>query len=238
MSGYQILEKLRSVFMIKKPPLAIKIWKEEPPDIPKYEGNAFPGLCTQIGEVLKNGKTFYTVRDQCFCTGGNVATGLSSELTNQERNEMIETHFDMSRSYQSIETAIEYEKFLEQVKLPVPENNAAIQLGLLENISDPDLILIFCTPGTADIINRTYCYTTGEFIKGFGGNGGCPFLIQYPYATGTPSFSYSDVAWRKYVGLDEEELTMSFPYPCLEKIIENLSFVAEQYRKYGVFDES
>ena len=43
MSGYQILEKLRSVFMIKKPPLAIKIWKEEPPDIPKYEGNAFPG---------------------------------------------------------------------------------------------------------------------------------------------------------------------------------------------------
>ena len=65
-----------------------------------------------------------------------------------------------------------------------------------------------------------------------------PFFDTVPLATGTPSFSYSDVAWRKYVGLDEEELTMSFPYSCLEKIIENLSFVAEQYRKYGVFDES
>jgi len=65
----------------------------------------------------------------------------------------------------------------------VKEKNAAVQVALLRDIDEPDLVLIFCTPGAADILNRTYCYVTGAPVQGFGGNGGCPFLLQYPFVT-------------------------------------------------------
>ncbi len=113
------------------------------------------------------------------------------------------------------------------------ESNEAVQLGLFKDIADPDLVLIFCNPGTADILNRAYTYVSGEPVSGFGGNGACPFAIQYPYVTKKPSFTYSDVSWRKYVGMTDDELTMSFPFQSLVQFIEYLPAVAEEYRHYG-----
>jgi uncharacterized protein (DUF169 family) len=73
----------------------------------------------------------------------------------------------------------------------------------------------------------------GEPVIGFAGNGGCQFAIQYPYATKKPSFTHSDITWRKFVGLSDDELTITFPYPCLTRFIESLPAVAERYRSYG-----
>jgi len=233
MSNDAIIETITSVLVIKKPLIAVKVWERLPDTIPQYEGNAFPGMCTQIGEVLETGKTFHTNRDHCFCTGGVVATGVAPPLSDEQRQEMIAVHFEMSKSYRDVETALKYEHELDRLKPPVGKKNAAVQLGLFKDIEDPDLVLMFCTPAAADILNRAYTYTQGEPVRGFGGNGGCPFLIQYPYVTGKPSFSYSDVAWRKYIGLLDEELTVSFPYQSLVSFIENLAFVATQYRNYG-----
>jgi uncharacterized protein (DUF169 family) len=233
----QIIDTIRSALNIKKELVGIKAWKEEPQNIRKYKGNAFPGMCTQIGEVLNTGETFHTNQDHCFCTGGIVATGVVPPVSKEQRDEMLEVHFQMSKTYKDFDTAIYYLDESEKLIPNVKEKNAAVQLGLFKDMEDPDIILIFCTPGVADILNRAYSYTTGEPVQGFGGNGACPFAIQYPYVTSKPSFTYSDVAWRKYVGLSEEELTVSFPYQSLLRVIENLPSVAEAYRKYGEFEE-
>ena len=233
MTSEQIQKIITTAIPIKKEPLAIKVWKNEPRDIAKYEERAFPGMCTQIGEVLKTGRTFYTDREQCFCTGGVIATGAASPLTEQERDEMIKVHFEISKGYKDVATALYYEKQMDGIRPQVKDGNAAVQLGLFKDCEDPDLVLIFCTPGAADILNRAYTYVTGEPVSGFGGNGACPFAIQYPFGTGKPSFTYSDVAWRKYVGLADEELTVSFPFQSLRSLIEYLPTVAEEYRNYG-----
>ena len=228
-----VIDTITSELNIKKPLIAIKVWEHMPDTIPQYEGNAFPGMCTQIGEVIETGKTFHTNRDHCFCTGGVVATGVAPPISDEEREEMIAVHFEMSKSYKDVATALKYEHELDKIKPPVEKKNAAVQLGLLRDIEAPDLVLIFCTPAAADILNRTYTYTHGEPVRGFGGNGGCPFVIQYPYVSGKPSFTYSDVAWRKYIGLLDEELTVCFPYQSLVSFIDSLPFVAGQYRDYG-----
>jgi uncharacterized protein (DUF169 family) len=233
MSNEQIAKTIKNILEVSKDLVAVKAWKEEPPTVQKYQGNAFPGMCTQIGEVLATGKTFHTNQEHCFCTGGIVATGVAPPVPDEEKREMLEVHFEMSKGYQNFDTAMHYEDEMDKLKPPVEEKNAVVQLGIFNEIEDPDIVLIFCTPWAADILNRTYCYTTGEPITGFGGNGGCPFLIQYPYVTGKPSFSYSDVAWRKYIGLAKEELTVSMPYKSLVRFIENLPSVAEDYLKYG-----
>jgi uncharacterized protein (DUF169 family) len=233
MTNEQILKIMRTTLQIKKEPVAIKVWKNEPAGIAKYGERAFPGMCAQIGELLKTGTTFYTDREQCFCTGGVVATGVAPALNEEERDEMVKVHFEVSRGYKDIPTAMYYEKQMDKIQPKVGESNAAVQLGLFKDISDPDLVLIFCNPGTADILNRAYTYVSGEPVSGFGGNGACPFAIQYPYITKKPSFTYSDVSWRKYVGMTDDELTMSFPFQSLVQFIEYLPVVAEEYRNYG-----
>jgi uncharacterized protein (DUF169 family) len=233
MTNEQIANTIRDILEVSKELVGIKTWKEVPTTVKKYQGNAFPGMCTQIGEVLATGKTFHTNEEHCFCTGGIVATGVVPPVPEKEKKEMLEVHFAMSKGYKDFDTAMHYEVEMNKLNPPVKEKNSVVQLGLFTDIEDPDLILIFCTPWAADILNRTFCYTVGEPITGFGGNGGCPFLIQYPYVTGKPSFSYSDVAWRKYIGLAKEELTVTMPYKSLLGCIENLSSVAEDYLKYG-----
>lgn len=239
MTNDQISVNIKNILGVKKELVGIKVWKEEPQTVSKYEGNAFPGMCTQISEVLNTGKTFQTNRDHCFCSGGIIATGVAPALSGEEKIEVAKVHLDLSKDYKDLETSIHFDNEIEKLLPPVKEKNAAVQLGLFKDIEEPDLVLIFCTPGAADILNRTYSYTIGEPIQAFGGNGACLFTIQYPYVSGKPSFSYSDVAWRKYVGLDEEELTLTFPYQSLLRCIEDLPSIAEAYRKYGeVLDEN
>ena len=233
MNNSQIIETLKSVLHLKKEPVALKAWKEEPSSVEKYQGNAFPGLCTQIGEVLEGKKTFYTTLEHCFCTGGVVATGVAEPVPEEQRDEMIQVHASISKAYKNFATAVGYENEMAKRIPSVAGSNVALQVGLLRDIQQPDLVLIFCTPGAADILNRAYCYVTGEPVQGFGGNGGCPFIIQYPFVTKKPSFSYSDIAWRKYIGLADEELSMGFPYACLVEFIDELPAVADAYRKYG-----
>lgn len=233
MKDNEIWKILKDELSLAKRIVALKFSKKEPEGIKKYEERAFPGLCTQIKEILEREETFYTIKDQCFCTGGVVAAGVAESMTREEKKEMIKLHMDMEGSYKDIETAMSYYDEVEK-EIPYPaKKNAAIQLGLFPEISSPDILLIFCTPKKADILSRTYVYTTGNLIKGFGGNGGCTFNIQYPYVTGKPAFSYSDVAWRKYTGISDEEITLSFPYEALKAIISNLPIVAEKYRNYG-----
>jgi uncharacterized protein (DUF169 family) len=227
------IQTIHTTLSLKKEIVGLKTWQQPPAHIPRYSGNAFPGLCTQIGEVLESGATFYTDRDQCFCTGGVVSTGVAPPISEEERHEMLKAHFAVSKAYTDEATGLRYEEAMEALNKGQPDPRAAVQIGLLRDMEEAELALIFCTPGAADILNRAYCYVSGEPVRGYGGNGACPFLIRQPYTTGKPSFSYSDVAWRKYVGLAVEELTVSFPYDTLITTAAVLPEVAEAYARYG-----
>jgi len=233
MDKQKVISTVRGVLSVRKDLIGIRTWPQPPAHIPRYEGSAFPGVCTQIGEALAAGATFYTDREQCFCTGGMVSTGAAPPLSKQERDEMLEAHFAVSRAYRDVPTALHYEDALEGLFKEYPRPCSGIQVGPLGIVDEPELAIVFCTPAAADILSRTYCYVAGEPVQGFGGNGACPFLIRFPFVTGKPFFSYSDVAWRKYVGLADEELTVTFPYPTLVAVAGALPDVAEAYRRYG-----
>ena len=233
MTNQEICEMMRSVLGVKKEPVGLKVWKKAPENIRWYEGKAFPGMCAQIGEVLANGDTFLTDLKNQLCTGGVVATGVARQPSAKARQKIAEMHLEMTKDYKDLNTAFCYEEEMGTKIPPVEEKNAAVQLSLFREIKEPDLVLVFLTPGAADILNRAYSYVTGKPIQGFGGNGGCPFVIQYPYVTKKPSFTYSDISWRKFVGLTDDELTMCFPFQSLVEFIETFPSVAENYRKFG-----
>ena len=234
MDHKKIAQDLQSVLGIKKEPVAIKAWKSPPAHIPEYAGgNAFPGLCTMIAEVLGGAPTFYADQQHCFCTGGMLAVGTVEPISEEDQREIIDVHLSISQGYRDVDTAIRYEKAKARSIPDSPVKNAVVQVGLLRDVPEPDVVLVFCTPRQADMLSRAYCYEAGEPITGFGGNGGCSFLIQYPYATKKPSFSNGDVAWRKYVGLTDDELTMGFPLESLGLFMPELARHAGAYRSYG-----
>jgi len=157
---------------------------------------------------------------RCHHAPGSVPTGQKPDLVVYSHENLAVT---AGRQTSARQVALcDADQFA--VGRPVPQ---AMVMG------DPDVVLIFCTPAAADVMSRAYCYGFGEPISGFAGNGGCPFLIQYPFVTGKPSFSCSDVAWRKYIGLAAEELTMGFPFQILTRVCEDLPAIAHAYRHYG-----
>ena len=100
-------------------------------------------------------------------------------------------------------------------------------------MEEPDIVILFCTPKAADVISRAYAYRAGEPIKGFGATGGCTVAIQYPFVFKKPAFTYTDVAWRKFVRMSDDELTVSFPYESLVTTVGDLPMVAEHYEHYA-----
>ena len=91
------------------------------------------------------------------------------------------------------------------------EQYGKVEKIIMSKIDDPELVLIFCTPIQAEILIRAQSYL-GSMVHGFGGNGGCIFNIRYSFVTRKPSFSTSDVAWRMFIGLNGNELTVTYPY--------------------------
>ncbi len=230
--GKQEIEKsLKEDLGIKKELVALKPLKNIPSDIPHYEGIAYPGLCAQVGEVLKNGTTFYTTRDNHQCYEGLIATGVC-EVSREEYREAVESFIDEFPYHKDVETAMSfYETCINEIGLP-PVENSCLVVGPLSQVDDPELVLIFCTPKQADILIRIQAYL-GDLFKGYGGSGGCIFTVRQAFKTREPSFSTSDLSWRMFVGLNENELTVTYPYEKLVEIAPHIKSTADYVNSFS-----
>jgi len=218
---------------IHKDFLAIKTWKEEPKDIPKYESKDKIGpICTLLGDVLRSKETYYyTGENARGCSAGLHATGLRSP---RKPEEWMKVHLDHRKwasggAHKDVETANKYY----QVEMPKlvghPERHAAVQIGLFRDIPEPSVFYIFCSPLAADIINRIYCYETGEVLRGFGSLGCCGFTIRYPFVNQEPTLTVGGIEWRALLGLEMWEMTLSFPYKSLFRFIDRIPEQAPLY---------
>ena len=229
----KIITAIQHILTPRKPLIAIKVWEEIPEGVPAYEDKAFPGTCAHIGEVIETGKTFYIRPKNVYCTGGVLATGILKPPSEEQSRKMIEMHLEMTKDCLDVDTAMRKQKEMLR-EIPYPKNkNKAAQIGLLRDMEEPDIVILFCTPKAADVISRAYAYRAGEPIKGFGATGGCTVAIQYPFVFKKPAFTYTDVAWRKFVRMSDDELTVSFPYESLVTTVGDLPMVAEHYEHYA-----
>jgi uncharacterized protein (DUF169 family) len=178
-----------------------------------------------IGEVLDEGKTFCTILENHICLLGCAATGLDpgfSTLDNKERSESDQFHVSginifPTEEIQAIsenEAGLLFPQFKEVCK--------AIRIGLLENISEPEVAVFIANPEQVHMLTRAYCYATGHFIKGYAGMGACRMLFPKAFLDNEPSFTVSDRSWRKALNLLPEELTLTVPVDKLQIMTENL----------------
>ena len=226
MTRDKLIRTLKEDLKVKKEIVALKVMKQTPPDIPHYEGQATPGMCALVGEILKDESVWYVTKESLGCFEALTATGTCENLP---RNEYLEFMIEQNKSYpmhQDADTLVKYyDKVDEFFKHPKVDGKGLV-VGPLARVEDPNLVLLFLTPHQTDILNRIRAYF-GYFTRGFGGMGGCIFDIRYSFMTGDPTFSTSDTAWRIFATLNEDELTYTFPYSKLLDIADRIKPTAE-----------
>jgi len=226
MTKEELIQTLKDDLKIKKEIIAVKAMKQAPSDIPQYEGQASPGMCAFVGEILKDGSVWYATKENLGCFEALTGTGTCE---NMPRDKYMELMIEQNQSYpmhKNADVLVEYyDKVNDFFKHPKVDGTGIV-VGPLLRVDDPDLVLLFVTPHQADILTRARAYL-GDFTRGFAGMGGCIFTIRYTFNSGDPSFSTSDTAWRMFAGLDEDELTYTFPYPKLLEIADQIKPTAE-----------
>lgn len=80
---------LKKTLHIKKEIIGLSQLKEEPAHIEVYPDKNH--ICYMMGEVLEEGKTFYTILENHVCLLGCAATGLDPGLTTLDSEERTES---------------------------------------------------------------------------------------------------------------------------------------------------
>jgi len=226
MTKDELIQTLKDDLKIKKEIIAVKAMKQAPSDIPQYEGQASPGMCAFVGEILKDGSVWYATKENLGCFEALTGTGTCE---NMPRDKYLEFMIEQNQSYpmhKNADVLTEYYDKVDDFFKHPKVDGTGIVVGPLSRVDDPDLVLLFVTPHQADILTRARAYL-GDFTRGFAGMGGCIFTIRYTFHSGDPSFSTSDTAWRMFAGLDEDELTYTFPYPKLMEVADRIKPTAE-----------
>jgi uncharacterized protein (DUF169 family) len=231
MTKEELIYTLKEDLKVRKEVIGVKAMKEAPRDIPQYEGQAIPGMCALLGEILKEGFVRYITKENLGCFESLTGTGTCANLPRDEYLEFMISQNQIYPMHKDTATLMDYHsKVSEFFKYPKVEGKGIV-IGPLAGVDEPDLVFLFVTPHQTDILNRCRAYF-GDFTRGFGGSGSCVFNIRYPFLTGEPSFSASDTAWRVFAGLGEDELTYTFPYEKLLAIGERIKPMAEYINNF------
>ena len=226
MNKDELIYTLKEDLKVKKEIIAVKAMKKAPTDIPHYEGQASPGMCAFVGEILQDGSVWYATKENLGCFEALTGTGTCE---NMPRDKYMEFMIEQNQSYpmhQNSDILVKYYDKVDDFFKHPKVDGTGIVAGPLSKVANPDLVLLFVTPHQADILTRARAYL-GDFTRGFAGMGGCIFTIRYSFMTGDPSFSTSDTAWRMFAGLAEDELTYTFPYSKLLEIADRIKPTAE-----------
>lgn len=231
MTKDELVRTLKEDLEIKKEIVTLKAVSEIPSDIPPYKGQAIPGMCALLGEVMREKSVWYVTKKNMGCFMSLSGTGTCKNLPRDKYLKFMIGQNEMYRMHKDADTVIEYYNKVDEFFHYPEYTGTGIVVGPLEKVEDPDLVFLIVTPHQTDILNRCRAYL-GDFSRGFGGSGSCIFNVRYPFVTGDPCFSVSDTAWRVFGGLGRDELTYTFPYPKLMEIADQIKPTADYINSY------
>ena len=232
MTKDELIGTLKNDLEIRKEIIGLKAVKEPPADIPSYEGQAIPGMCSLLGEILEEKKTWYVTKKNLGCFMSLTGTGTCKNLPRDKYLKFMIKQNEMYRMHKDEETVLNYYDKVDAFFAYPEHKGTGIVVGPLSKVDDPDLVFLIVTPHQTDILNRCRAYL-GDFSRGFGGSGSCIFNIRYSFVTGDPCFSVSDTAWRVFGGLGRDELTYTFPYDKLMEIADQIKPTADYINSYS-----
>lgn len=212
----ELREKLNDLLKLENEPVAIKWTVNEPEKYQKEEGKS--RFCSKLITAME-GKTFYSTVEEEECMGGARYSGLK-DMTEYPANVQSGAFMVNKGLYKDIPAVQRSRKTESYIN---PGIFTAILFAPLNNAEFiPDVIFIVCNAKNGMEILHANSYDSGS--KGLGADAAplCSSMAAAPYMTGKVTYGFGDVAARKNMNIDHDDILISIPGSELSRIVSNL----------------
>jgi uncharacterized protein (DUF169 family) len=209
-------EKLNESLKLENEPVAIKWSVKDPENVEKEEGKS--SFCTKLVKAMK-GEIFYATSEEEGCMGGLRYSGLK-DIRDFPANVQSGAFMVPKGLYKDI-PAVQRSRNNEAYITP-GIFNAVVFAPLNKAEFEPDVIFMVCKAKQGMEILHANSYDSGEHGLGVDSVPICSSMAATPYMTGKVTFGFGDVAARKNMDINQEDIMVSIPGSDLSRIVSNL----------------
>ena len=204
----------------KRKILGIRRTNTRPEGVQAFEGMTFP--CYEATASLdRDGLTCIT-RNNVVC-GGAVYCGVGNRrLSKSDFDQGLEMIVGENRAYSS-------KAVMRRVNQQLPhyeEKHKYLLMGKLEEMPDPEAVMIITDPQRVMRLCKAYTWKTGELVHALGGTNWCGMSFPQVFNDKTITFDFGDPPARTFMQLDDSEMFCVIHWELLPLIIENLKNVS------------
>ena len=203
--------------------IAFKLCDEIPKNVEPY-GDDFSFYCAIVAEIWEEGrKPFYVTNKNIMC-GGAVYTGLGvKKMTKEDFDVGMSQTIGKSKAYATREV-------MRRVNQQVPHHfiHHKYQIvGALEDVEDPDVVMVVADANRIMRLCKVYTWTTGELVHGLTGTSWCNNSFPLVYRTKTMTYNMGDPPSRYLMKLKPGEMYGFVHYDLLPLIVENFPNISK-----------
>jgi uncharacterized protein (DUF169 family) len=201
--------------------IAFKLYDEIPKNVEHY-GDDVSFLCAICSEVWEGRKPFYVTKENVMC-GGSVYAGIGSrKMSKEEYDAGASTFIGPHKAYATREV-------LRRVNQQIPhhlKHHKYLVIGALEDVEDPDLVMVVAEAHKIMRLCKVYTWKTGELVQSLQGTAWCTSALPMPYRTRTMTFTMGDPPSRNLMQLKPGEMYGIIHYDLLPLIVENFDNIS------------
>jgi len=185
-----------------------------------YDGVTF--LCYEAtASLAKDGLTCVT-RNNVVC-GGAVYCGIGSrKLSKSDFDQGLEMVIGENRAYSTKETM----RHVNQQLTHYDEKHSYLIMGKLEEMPDPEVVMIITDPQRVMRLCKAYTWKTGQLVHALGGTNWCGMSFPQVIADKTMTFNFGDPPSRTFMQLKDSEMFCVIHWDLLPLIVDNLQNVS------------
>lgn len=200
--------------------LGLKRSNTIPEGATSYDGMTF--LCYEATASLERDGAVCISKNNVVC-GGAVYCGIGSRrLTKPDFDQGLELVVGANRAYSS-------KKTMRRVNQQLPhfeEKHKYLVMGKLEDMHDPEVVMIITDPQRVMRLCKAYTWTTGELVHALGGTNWCGMSFPQVMADRTMTFDFGDPPSRTFMQLEDSEMFCIIHWDLMPLIVENLKNVS------------
>jgi uncharacterized protein (DUF169 family) len=216
MNYNELGEKLKELMKFEKEPVAIKWSVIKPKNVEKEECKS--RFCTKLTKAMA-GEIFYATLEEEECMGGARYSGLKDmcEYPANVQSGAFMVPNGLYKNIPAVQRSRENETYIN------PGIFSAIIFAPLNKAEfKPDVIFMVCNAKQGMEILHANAYDSGKHGLGTDAIPVCSSMAATPYMTGKVTYGFGDVAARKNMDINPEDIMVSIPGSDLSRIVSNL----------------
>jgi uncharacterized protein (DUF169 family) len=191
-------------------------------DIPAYAepyGDDASFHCAVTAELWEEGKKPVYITNSNILCGGAVYSGLGNrKIGKEEFDGGMEQTIGLQRGYATRQV---FRRVNQQMQHVFKTHTYQV-IGSLEDVEDPDVVMIVADARKVQRLCKAYTWETGELVYGTSGTAWCNSAFPPVLKTKTMTFTMGDEQSRILMQLEDGDMFCMIHYAVLPLVIKNL----------------